>query len=104
MQKTTDKIMAKRLLVTRSHGFTIRLFMRRNAGRYILYSVPFAGLLAWFAFSGSWFAFGLVVSFLLGLLYLYLQWLLSMRKSWPFLSSVTNWDLVKKISEDEPSA
>ena len=104
MQKTTHKIMAQRLLVARSHGFTILAFMRQNARRYILYSVPFAGLLVWFAFSGSWFAFGLVASFLLGLLYLYLQWLLSMRKMWPFISRVTNWDVVKEISEDDPSA
>lgn len=104
MEKTTDKIMAKRLLVARSHGFTIFGFMRLNARRYVFYSVPFVGLLVCFAASGSWFAFGLVASFLLGLLYLYLQWLLSMRKSWPFLSRVTNWDVVKKISEDEPSA
>jgi hypothetical protein len=104
MQKASDKIMARRLLVTRSHGFMIPLFMRVNVRRYIFYFVPFAGLLVWFAFSGLWFAFGLVVSFLLGLLYLYLQWLLSMRKSWPFLSRITNWDMVKRISEDEPSA
>jgi hypothetical protein len=104
MQNPGDKIMAKRLLVARSHGFAILPFMRLNASRYIFYSIPFAGLLVWFAFSGLWFAFGLVVSFLLGLLYLYLQWLLSMRKSWPFLSRITNWDVVKMISEDEPSA
>ena len=104
MKRTNDKIMAKRLLVARNHGFTILPFIRLNAKRYISYSVPFAGLLTWFAFRGSWVAFGAVVSFLLGLFYLYLQWLLGMRKSWPFLSRVMNWDEVKKISENEPSA
>ncbi|PYJ06670.1 MAG: hypothetical protein DME25_06105 [Verrucomicrobia bacterium] len=104
MKRVSDKIMAKRLLVTRSHGFTILPFVRLNARRYILYSIPFVGLLILLAFNASWLAFGLVVSFLFGLLYLYLKWLLGMRKSWPFLSRVMNWDEVKKISEDEPSA
>jgi hypothetical protein len=102
--KPTDKMMAKRLLVARCHGFTILAFMRLNVRRYIFYSIPFVGLLVWFAFTGSWFAFGLVASFLLGLIFLYLQWLFSMRKSWPFLSRVTNWDVVKRIADDEPSA
>jgi hypothetical protein len=34
----------------------------------------------------------------------YVRWLRGMRRSWPFLSRVMNWDEVMRISEDEPSA
>jgi len=104
MNPINDRIRAKRLLEAREHGFAILPFMRRNAGRYILYSVPFAAVLCLFAIIGSWFAFGCVVSFILGLLFVYVRWFRGQRNVWPFAMKIINWDIVRKLSEDEPSA
>jgi hypothetical protein len=104
MKPTNDRIRAKRLLEAREHGFAILPFMRRNAGRYALYSFPFAALLFLFAMIGSWFAFGCVVSFVLGLLFVYARWFRGQRRVWPFAMKIINWDIVTKLSEDEPTA
>ena len=76
--------------------------MRRNAGRYALYSLPFAALLFLFAIIGFWFAFGCVVSFVFGLLFVYVRWFRGQRSVWPFAVKIINWDIVTKLSEDEP--
>ena len=102
MRPINDRIRAKRLLEAREHGFAILPFMRRNAGRYALYSLPFAALLFLFAIIGFWFAFGCVVSFLFGLLFVYVRWFLGQRSGWPFAVKIINWDIVTKLSEDEP--
>ena len=102
MRPINDRIRAKRLLEAREHGFAILPFMRRNAGRYALYSLPFAALLFLFAIIGSWFAFGCVVSFVFGLLFVYVRWFRGQRSVWPFAVKIINWDIVTKLSEDEP--
>jgi hypothetical protein len=103
MKAINDRIRAKRLLEAREHGFAILPFMRRNAGRYTLYAVPFAAALFLFAFFASWSAFGCVVSFILGLLFVYVRWFRGQRNVWPFAMKIINWDIVRKLSEDEPS-
>jgi len=77
---------------------------RLNAIRYTLYSVPFAVILLVLAISGSWHVFGLVVSLMLGLLCVYVRWFRGQRNVWPFAMKIINWDVVQKLSEDEPSA
>lgn len=104
MKTINDRIRAKRLLEARAHGFAILPFMRLNARRYAFYSVPFAVILLVLALSGSWHAFGLVVSFMLGLLCVYVRWFRGQRNVWPFAMKIINWDVVQKLSEDEPSA
>jgi hypothetical protein len=104
MKRGSETIMAQRLLVTRTHGFTILPFFRLRAKSYILYSMLVAVILVLLALNGFWFVFSLVVAFLLGVLFVYIRWLRGKRRSWPFLSRVMNWDEVKRISEDEPSA
>ena len=104
MRDLNDRIRAKRLLEAREHGFAILPFFRRSAPRYVLYSIPFAVVLGFLAFDGLWSAFGMVVSFLLGLLVCYVRWFRGQRRVWPFARKIINWDLVTKLSEDEPSA
>jgi len=104
MKKPTDKLRAKQHLEARKHGFQILPFFRLRARRYTFYSVPFAVVLLLLAFSGFWFAFGLVVSFLSGMLFVYIRWLRGQRNVWPFAVKIINWDVVQKLSEDEPSA
>jgi len=104
MRKINDRIRAKRLLEAREHGFAILPFFRRNAGRYILYFIPFAVVLGLLAFKAFWCAFGMVVSFLTGLCFCYVRWFSGQRRVWPFAKKVINWDIVTKMSEDESSA
>jgi hypothetical protein len=104
MKPSNDRIRAKQLLEAREHGFALLPFMRRNAGRYALCSLPFAALLIWFAMIGYWFAFGCLVSFLFGLLFVYVRWFRGQRSVWPFAMKIINWDIVRKLSEDEPPA
>lgn len=104
MKMTSDRIMAERLLVVRSHGFRPRPFIRRNVRRYAVYALPLAGLLGCFAHNGWWQAFNALAFFLLGFFFLYLQWWRGMGKSWPFLSGVTNWEEVERLAKSEPPA
>ena len=90
MKTINDRIRAKRLLEARRHGFAILPFMRLNARRYAFCSVPFAAILLVLALSGSWHAFGLGFR--------------GQRNVWPFAMKIINWDVVQKLSEDEPSA
>jgi hypothetical protein len=101
MKKPSEMIMAKRLLITRTHGFTLLPLFRLRARDYILYSLLFAAILFLLAVSGLWLAFGWTVSFLLGMVFVYIRWLRGMRRSWPFLSRVMDWDEIKRTSEDE---
>jgi hypothetical protein len=104
MKRSSEKIMAQRLLVTRTHGFTMLPFFRLRAKSYILYSMLVAIILFFLVLSGFWFAFSLAMAFLMGVLFVYIRWLRGMQRSWPFLSRVMNWDEVKRISEDKSSA
>ena len=106
MKYVNDRIRAKRLLEAREHGFAPFPFFRRNAPRYLLYSIPFAIVLGLLAFRNLWCVFGMVVSFLIGLGCCYFRWYNGQRRVWPFARKVINWDIVKKLSEDEdePSA
>jgi hypothetical protein len=103
MKNNSDKIRAKQLLETRQHGYKILPFFRLRARRYTFYSLLFAVILFLLAVNGFWFAFGSVFSFLLGLLFVYVRWLRGQRNVWPFAVKIINWDVVKKISEDESS-
>lgn len=104
MRAINDRIRAKRLLEARKHAFAILPFMRLNAPRYIVYSVLFAVILLLLALSGLWSVFGFVVSFLLGMSFVYIRWLRGQRNVWPFATKIINWDVVHKIAEDESSA
>ena len=104
MNRVNDRIRAKRLLDARKHGFKILPFLRHRAVPYAFYAGLFATILFLLALSGLWFAFDLVVSFLAGILFVYVRWLRGQRKVWPFAMKIINWDAVQKFSEDEPSA
>ena len=71
---------------------------------YAFYAGLSAVTLCWLAFSGFWFAFDLVVSFLAGVLFVYVRWLRGQRNVWPFAMKIINWDAVQKFAEDEPSS
>jgi len=101
----SDKVLATRLLQSRDveslkFGSFVRANKRRHLGFLVLVLIPTVGLLS----AGSWLGFGFVVAFALGYWFCEHQWFRGIRESWRFNKRVTNWDLVKKISDDEPSA
>ncbi len=100
MKAINDRIRSKRLLAAREHKFRIVPFLRVNALRYTAYSMIFAVLLVVLAFYSLWSAFGCVVSFMVGMLCVYLRWFRAQRNVWPFAMRVINWDSVQKLSED----
>jgi hypothetical protein len=79
---------------------TIVKHIRLNAKRYIAYSIPFATILILLAFSHSWSAFGWVISFMLGLLCVYIRDFRGQKRAWPNTEKIINWDIVKKIADD----
>lgn len=105
MKKLTDKTRAKLLLETRTRGgYKVLPFIRTNAKGYLFIGIYFSIFLVLLALTDGWVAFGYVAFFLVGILLRDVSWFIGIRRSWPFLSKVVNWDEVKKISEDEPSA
>jgi len=101
----SDRTRAKLLLGVRERGGYATIFkhIRLNAKRYIAYSTPFVIALILLAFSRSWFAFGWVISFMLGLLCVYIRDFRGQKRSWRYAEKIINWDIVKKISENDPS-
>ena len=104
MKPINDRIRAKRLLAAREHKFRIVPFLRHNALRYSAYALFAAVLLLVLAFYGRWSAFASVVSFLSGMLIVYLRWFRAQRNVWPFAMRVINWDSVQQLAEDAPSS
>jgi VIT1/CCC1 family predicted Fe2+/Mn2+ transporter len=104
MKAINDRIRAKRLLAAREHKFRVIPFLRHNALSYAAYAVLIAVILMVLAFYGLWSAFGFVVSFVLGMLVVYIRWLRAQRSVWPFAMRIINWESVQKLSEDAPSA
>ncbi|HXB58928.1 MAG TPA: hypothetical protein VNU95_05170 [Candidatus Acidoferrales bacterium] len=103
MKKYSDKTRARHLLEAREHGFRILPFFRHRARHYTFYAVLCAATLVFLAVARFWFAFALAVSFLMGVALFYFRWLFGQMHVWPFAMKVINWDVVKKISNDEPS-
>jgi len=99
--QVTDKKRANYLLQVRAQGgYRFFHFVRMNKKRYIFllgYFVVFSGYLA---FANQWFLFWVLVSLVFGIVLTDLTWLRGMKLSWPFISRVTNWDEVKKVSDE----
>lgn len=104
MKNLSDKMRAKQQLEARKHGYKVLPFFRLRARPYTFYSLFFAVILFLLAVNGFWFAFGMTGSFLLGMLFVYVRWFRGQRDVWPFAMKIINWDVVQKLSEDEPSA
>jgi len=85
-------------------GHRLLHFVRINKWRFILFIGFLGGYIVYCAFMAQWFCFWVLLSILLSGLLTDLSWFLGMRRSWPFLSRVTNWDEVRKISDGDPSA
>ncbi len=104
MKAINDRIRAKRLLAAREHKFRIIPFLRHNALSYGACAILIAVILLMPAFYSLWSAFGCVVSFVLGMLFVYVRWLHAQRSVWPFAMRIINWESVQQLAEDAPQA
>jgi hypothetical protein len=99
--QVADKKRANYLLEVRAQGgHRFIHFVRTNKMRYIFllgYFVIFSGYLA---FANQWFLFWVFAGLVFGIALTDLSWFRAMKLSWPFISRVTNWDEVKKVSDE----
>ena len=99
--QVTDKRRANYLLEVRAQGgHRFFHFIRMNKMRYAFLLGYFIVFSAFFAFTNQWFLFWVFCSLIFGVVVTDLSWLRGMKKSWPFVSRVTNWDEVKRISDE----
>jgi hypothetical protein len=92
------------LLELRERGGQKLLPNIRYSSKQLLFVYPYVALiLGYLAFRGDWPDFKLVGSFALGYLVFQIQYFQARMLIWPFNEKAINWDIVKKISEDESS-
>lgn len=104
MRKIPDKILARRMLSNRAHGYAISHFYLLHLPRYavtvLLYSALIGTAVLAELYSVGVFTFGLIV----GAFARDLGWFMSIRKSWPFTEKVVDWDKVEELAGgDEPA-
>ncbi len=105
MRKINDQVLAKRMLQIRGEGgYRVGMFLRFNAGKYILYVVIFIVALASLAAVGMWIGFSLMLGLFLGSLLRNLGWIRASRRNWPFTMRVINWNLVDQLAAKKPPA
>ena len=102
MKKITDKTRARLLLEAKERGgHTLVSFARANAKGYIIFGIYFGIALALLGFINAWVAFGYVAFLFSGFLLRDVTWFVAHRRIWPFTDKVINWEMVKKLSDDD---
>ena len=105
MKKLSDKTLATRMLRAREDGgYRFLPFVRMNARGYCFLLIFFGVFSGWLAFIGAWPVFGVVIGSLFGVLLRDVSWVIGVNRTWPFVMKVTDWDAVRKLSDEEPSA
>ena len=104
MRFFSDKMISRRMLQARQHGYTFGHFVRVNAKRYMLTLAFDCLFIGYFAFFQLWTVFYIAIGFIAGHYLRDIAWFRGNRKSWPFTEKTTDWQKVESISRDEPSA
>jgi hypothetical protein len=105
MKNMAEKMQARRLLKTRERGgLDFLTFLRASARRSLFFYIYFTFGLMFLSPTDTWASFWFVAFLFFTIMLRDVIEFMNARKSWPFLSKIINWDEVKKISEDEPSA
>jgi hypothetical protein len=100
--KITDKRRATYLLEVREQGgHKFFHFIRVNKLRYLFLICVLGGISTYFALTDCWGACIILSTYIFGVLICDWSWLMGMKKSWPFVSRITNWDEVKKAADKE---
>ena len=98
-----EQAWARRMLEARRRGgYTVGLFYRWSALRYLFVFVYFGAILAFLAMVEGWALFMLTLGLLLGVLLRDLGSARATAVIWPFSERVTEWDKVRRIAEGEP--
>src|SRR5688572_2928688 len=105
MTKSTDKVLAERMLQAREDGgYRFLLFLRMNAKGYTCLVVYFGAVLAFLAFVQMWTLFTAIAGLIIGVFLRDVSWLVGVQQTWPFVTKVTDWDKVKRASDGETLA
>ena len=104
MKKLSDQTLATRMLRAREDGgYKFVPFVRMNAKAYSFLGVYFGVLLVWLALAEAWPVFALVLGVLFGVLLRDMSWVIRVNRTWPFVIKVTDWEAVKRLSDEKPS-
>jgi hypothetical protein len=98
-----DKMIARRMLRAREHGYTFGHFLRTNSKRYLLmlcFDIIFIGYWAYFQI---WIGFYIAIGLVVGSHTRDISWFISHRRTWPFTVKTTDWQKVESLSKDKPS-
>jgi hypothetical protein len=105
MREISDQVLATRLLKIREHGgYPLGTFLLMNTKKYIFFVVYFGAALVFFAFTGMWFGFALMLGLGLGTFLRDLAWLRASRRTWPFTMKVIDWGFVEELAAEKPPA
>jgi hypothetical protein len=95
-----DKMIARRMLQARQHGYTFGHFIRINAKRYLLILAFDCLFIAYCAYFQFWIIFYLAIGLVVGHYLRDFAWFRTNRKSWPFTEKTTDWQKVESLSKD----
>src|SRR2546429_9839057 len=101
MNQFSDQILARRMLETRDRGYSIGLFFRRSAKRYLLLISYFGVVLIAFGVFHQWMLFYLMFGMLAGCFFRDIGWVRTVGKTWPFSLHVTDWEKVRKLADEK---
>jgi hypothetical protein len=105
MREISDQVLATRMLKVREQGgYGICIFLRMNAKKYILFILYFGAALVFFAITGMWFGFALMLGLSLGTFLRDLGWVRASGRTWPFTMKVVDWDFVEELAAEQPPA
>jgi len=105
MREISNQVLAMRMLELREQqGYRLGMFLRMNTKKYIFFVVYFGAALAFFALTGMWFGFALMLGLGLGTFLRDLAWVRASRRTWPFTMKVTNWAFVEELAAEKPPA
>jgi hypothetical protein len=104
-RQLNDSDLAQRLLKIRDRGgYRLSGYLRMNFGKYAFILLYFSAALLFFAVTGLWFGFTLVLGMLLGTLLRDLGWVRAVGQNWPFTVKVTDWGRVEALAGEVPAA
>ncbi len=102
MKELSDKTLATRMLQAHHDGgYRFISFVRMNARGYSFLAVYFGAILAGSALMQAWPVVIVVAGILFGVLLRDVSWVVGVNRTWPFVVKVTNWDAVRKLSDED---
>ena len=99
-----DKMIARRMLQARQHGYTFGHFIRINAKRHLLLLAFFAVGIFLTLMIPDYAAYHILIGMVIGLFLRDFAWFRSKRASWSFIERTTDWQKVEQLSKDDSPA